>query len=192
MFNFLKRNKKEKNTVKQSVNDKYAQYVSDEKYNKMVNDYSVEDLALLVDCEEEPYVLSMDELQYMLTICTDVKKRGVIYYAIATCYHKGTRGIIKSHKEGMQYDKKAMDAQNPYATLRYGVNLTLDVGKAVNAGAMDKDDAALEYALGVGYIVKSYRQGCPNAKDALEVLMEGRKEFYGAHSVEELVQKWPK
>lgn len=67
MFNFFKRNKKEQNTVKQSVNDKYAQYVSDEKYSKMVNDYSVEDLALLVDYEEEPYVLSMDELQYMLT-----------------------------------------------------------------------------------------------------------------------------
>lgn len=191
MFDFLKKNKKEQKTTQQRDNNQYVQYESNAKYTKMVNDCSVEDLKLLVDYEEEPYVLSLSELQYMSTICNDMQKQGVIYFAIATCYYNGTRGAAMSRKEGMRYDKKAIDVQNSYAALRYGTNLVVDAGRAVNAGTIDNNEASFNNALGVGYIVQSYRQGCKDAKDILEIMMEDREEFYGAHSVEELVQIWP-
>ena len=127
----------------------------------------------------------------MLTICNDKQKQGVIYFAIATCYYNGTRGATISRKQGMQYDNKAMDAKNSYAALRYGTNLIADVGRAVKAGTMNDNEASLNHTLGVGYIIQSYRQGCKDAKDILEMLMEDREEFYGAHSVEELIRIWP-
>ena len=192
MFGFWEKDKKKENQAKQEANNrKYEQFASDGKYEQMVNDYSTDVLAGLVEYEDEPYVLSIDELQYMITICNDVEKKGVIYYAIATCYYNGVRGAVESRKKGMEYDQKSMDAQNSEAALRYGVNLTLDVGDALKEGTMDEGQAKIEHAYGVGCVVKSYRQGCERARDVLELFMDGRDEFYGARSVEELVRKWP-
>lgn len=191
MFNFFNKHQNEQKTTQQKDNSQFAQYASDPKYIKMINECSVEDLKSLVDYEKEPYVLSLNELQYMLTICNDVQKQGVIYFAIATCYYSGTRGATMSRKQGMQYDNKAKDARNSYAALRYGTNLIADVGRAIKAGTINDNEASFKYGLGVGYIIQSYRQGCKDAKDILEMLMEDREEFYGAHSVEELIRIWP-
>lgn len=187
MFGFLK---KKKNANEDVSNDAHN-LASDGKYKAMVTEYPAEELKMLVDYEEEPYVLSVDELKYMLSICKDDQKKGVICYAIATCYYYGSRGAVKSDEKGMEYDKQGMEANNVYSTMRYGAYLAFGACDDVKAGKMSNEEARLRYTLGVGYVVQSYRRGCEQARKTLEIFMEGEDEFYGAHSVDELVRIWP-
>lgn len=192
MFNFFKKTTNKNVRPQQPSIRNYAKYESDEKYKKMINDLSLNDLDMIVSYEKEPYVLSEDELQYMLTICNDTEKKGILYFAIATCYHDGTRGAKESHTLGMDYDKKAMLAGNPKASWRYGIHMTMDAGEALKSGTIDETEAKFNYTYGIGCVVDSYRMGFEPAKETLETFMEGRDEFYGAQNVDELIAKWPK
>jgi hypothetical protein len=157
----------------------------------MITEVSTDQMEMIISYEDEPYVLSEDELQYMLTICHDTEKKGILYFAIASCYYNGTRGVKTSHTIGMDYDEKAMKAGNIKASWRYGIYKTMEVGDALNAGIMDEQEAKINYTYGVGCVIDSYRKGFEPARETLETFMEGRDEFYGAHNVDELVEKWP-
>ena len=198
MFNIFRKQENKPGNIPSVPNsntkpDPFAQYRTDEKYERLVYGSTIEQLELIVNILEEPFMLTLNELNYMLSICDDKERKGYILYGIASCYYAGNRGAEKSIEQALNYDQQASDLNCPPASLRYGVKLLGQIEDRSAAGTINDEEYKLMHALAVGEMVKSFNLGNEEkARKALGYLMNDYDELYGAHTVDELINSFAK
>lgn len=196
MFRIFKKQKNELETNSFVTNshketDRFAQYRTDEKYERLVYDSTIEQLEMIVNILEEPYMLTIEELNYMLAICDDNLRKGYILYGIASCYYGGNRGAEQSLEQALKYDEQASDLNCPPAALRYGVKLLGLIEDRFTAGTIDEEAFVLWQTRAIGEMVKSFNLGNEEkAREVLEILINDHGEFCGCHAVDELINRF--
>lgn len=196
MFGFIKKAKKEPeiNSVESphKETDQFTLHRTEAVYERLVYDSTIEQLEIIVNTLEEPYILTIEELKYMLSICEDDLRKGCILYGMASCCYDGNRGLEQSLKQALKYDEQASAFNYPPAALRYGVKLLGSVEDDYAAGTIDDGSLQLWRGLAVGEMVKSYNLGFKEkAHQVLEMVVDSYGgEFFGCHTVGELIDRF--